>query len=313
MSKGVLWGALVHSTNGRLPVPQGDMCEGRPSFYPSVEEPLHHVIEPVIRQPPPEEKNTVPHSASASERPPENKRKNRKGSQVNDGSTAAEISARANDLRSSPSKRPFRHGLHRRNRDDPDHDRPPGHPRFDSKRDQDDAAAGRTPRRGARRRPDRRRPRHGPGSIRLPRRSIYRTCRRLRPPPGRRPHHRTAETRNGMTPHEICGDFSTPYAGFLRELPGKVRLRRGRAALRPGVSGTAPLKSAGAEGPAPHRRQTARYHRDQHTVLLTDGQRRKKKMVRSRKTENRQTSDVKSLFTPKEMSQVSQEVNSKRY
>ena len=35
-------------------------------------------------------------------------------------------------------------------------------------------------------------------------------------------------------------------------------------------------------------------------------------MVRSRKTENRQTSDVKSLFTPKEMSQVSQEVNSKR-
>ena len=69
MSKGVLWGALVHSTNGRLPVPQGDMCEGRPSFYPSVEEPLHHVIEPVIRQPPPEDKNTVPHSASASERP----------------------------------------------------------------------------------------------------------------------------------------------------------------------------------------------------------------------------------------------------
>lgn len=59
--------------------------------------------------------------------------------------------------------------------------------------------------------------------------------------------------------------------------PGKVRLRRGRAASRPGVSGTAPSESAGAEGPAPHRRQTARYHGNQHTVLLTDGQRREKK------------------------------------
>jgi len=41
-----------------------------------------------------------------------------------------------------------------------------------------------------------------------------------------------------MTPHEICGDFSTPYAGFLREPPEKSAFGangqlRGRASQAP--------------------------------------------------------------------------------